>query len=144
MPRSSESPESLSLFQSWPRDMRRQAESRGAGLIYGAARSRRQGAPAGDPPMSGVYFTKHALERCRERGIDPEEVITALTSCRTRVQTSDDRSVTFAFRRLRIVCNAKDGSIVTVYRFNPVKRQLKKRRQDFQKYRQEDLHAVKF
>ena len=89
--------------------------------------------------MSGFYFTKHALERCRERGIDPEEVITALTSCRTRVQATDDRSVTFAFRRLRIVCNARDGSIVTVYRFNPVKRQLKKRRQDFQKYRQEDL-----
>ena len=37
--------------------------------------------------MSGVYFTNHALERCRERGIDPEEVITALTSYRTRVQT---------------------------------------------------------
>ena len=94
--------------------------------------------------MSGFYFTKHALERCQERGIDPDEVITALTSCRTRVQTSDARSVTFAFRRLRIVCNTRDGRIVTVYRFNPVKRQLKKRRQDFQKYRQEDLHAVKF
>lgn len=94
--------------------------------------------------MSGVYFTKHALERCRERGIDPEEVITALTSCRTRVQTSDDRSVTFAFRRLRIVCNARDGSIVTVYKFNPVKRQLKKRRQASQRHRQEDLHAAKF
>lgn len=94
--------------------------------------------------MSGLHFTRHALERCRERGIEPEEVITALTSCRTRVLEADARSVTFAFRRLRIVCNAKDGSIVTVYRFNPVKRQLKKRRQDFQKYRQEDLHAVKF
>lgn len=34
--------------------------------------------------MSGGYFTKHALERCQERGIDPEEVITALTSCRIR------------------------------------------------------------
>ena len=34
--------------------------------------------------MSGFHFTRHALERCRERGIDPEEVITALTSCRTR------------------------------------------------------------
>ena len=84
------------------------------------------------------------MERCRERGIDPEEVITALTSCRTRVQTSDDRSVTFAFRRLRIVCNSKDGRIVTVYRFSPIKRQLKKRRQKSQKYRQEDLHAAKF
>lgn len=94
--------------------------------------------------MSGLHFTRHALERCRERGIDPEEVITALTSCRTRVQTSDDRSVTFAFRRLRIVCNARDGSIVTVYKFNPVKRQLKKRRQASQRHRQEDLHAVKF
>ena len=51
--------------------------------------------------MSGLHFTRHALERCRERGIDPEEVITALTSCRTRVQTSDARSVTFVFRRLR-------------------------------------------
>lgn len=94
--------------------------------------------------MSGLHFTRHALERCQERGIDPEEVITALTSCRTRVLEADARSVTFAFRRLRIVCNAKDGSIVTVYRFNPVKRQLKKRRQKSQKYRQEDLHAVKF
>lgn len=94
--------------------------------------------------MSGFYFTKHALERCQERGIDPDEVITALTSCRTRVQTSDARSVTFVFRRLRIVCNARDGSIVTVYRFSPIKRQLKKRRQKSQKYRQEDLHAVKF
>lgn len=94
--------------------------------------------------MSGFYFTKHALERCRERGIDPEEVITALTSCRTRVQATDDRSVTFTFRRLRIICNAKDGSIVTVYRFSPIKRQLKKRRQDTKKHRQEDLHAVKF
>ena len=94
--------------------------------------------------MSGLHFTRHALERCRERGIDPEEVITALTSCRTRVQATDDRSVTFAFRRLRIICNAKDGSIVTVYRVKPLKRQLKKRRQEFQKYRQEDLHAVKF
>ena len=93
---------------------------------------------------TGIYFTKHALERCRERGIDPEEVLTALTSCRTRVQTSDDRSVTFAFRRLRIVCNAKDGSIVTVYKVKPLKRQLKKRRQDFQRHRQEDLHAAKF
>lgn len=94
--------------------------------------------------MSGLHFTRHALERCRERGIDPEEVITALTSCRTRVLEADARSVTFAFRRLRIVCNARDGCIVTVYRFNPVKRQLKKRRQKSQKYRQEDLHAVKF
>ena len=94
--------------------------------------------------MSGFYFTKHALERCQERGIDPDEVITALTSCRTRVQTSDARSVTFVFRRLRIVCNARGGSIVTVYRFSPIKRQLKKRRQKSQKYRQEDLHAVKF
>ena len=94
--------------------------------------------------MSGLHFTRHALERCQERGIDPEEVITALTSCRTRVQTSDARSVTFAFRRLRIVCNSKDGSIVTVFRFSPIKRQLKKRRQKSQKYRQEDLHAVKF
>ena len=94
--------------------------------------------------MSGVYFTKHALERCRKRGIDPEEVITALTSCRTRVQASDDRSVTFVFRRLRIICNAKDGSIVTVYRVKPLKRQLKKRRQDTKRHRQEDLHAVKF
>jgi len=33
---------------------------------------------------AGFYFTRHALERCRERGIDPEEVLTALTSCRTR------------------------------------------------------------
>lgn len=94
--------------------------------------------------MSGLHFTRHALERCRERGLDPDEVITALTSCRTRVQTSDARSVTFVFRRLRIVCNARDGSIVTVYRFSPIKRQLKKRRQKSQKYRQEDLHAVKF
>lgn len=94
--------------------------------------------------MSGLHFTRHALERCRERGIDPEEVITALTSCRTRVLEADARSVTFVFRRLRIICNAKDGSIVTVYRFNPVKRQLKKCRQKSQKYRQEDLHAVKF
>ena len=94
--------------------------------------------------MSGLHFTRHALERCQERGIDPEEVITALTSCRTRVLEADARSVTFAFRRLRIVCNARDGCIVTVYRFNPVKRQLKKRRQKSQKYRQEDLHAVKF
>ena len=94
--------------------------------------------------MSGLHFTRHALERCRERGIDPEEVLTALTSYRTRVQATDDRSVTFAFRRLRIICNAKDGSIVTVYRVKPLKRQLKKRRQEFQKYRQEDLHAVKF
>ena len=94
--------------------------------------------------MSGLHFTRHALERCQERGIDPDEVITALTSCRTRVQTSDARSVTFVFRRLRIVCNARDGSIVTVYRFSPIKRQLKKRRQKSQKYRQEDLHAVKF
>lgn len=91
--------------------------------------------------MSGLHFTRHALERCRERGIDPEEVITALTSCRTRVQTSDARSVTFAFRRLRIVCNARDGCIITVYRFNPVKRQLKKRRQDFQRYRRDSLHS---
>ena len=94
--------------------------------------------------MSGLHFTRHALERCQERGIDPDEVITALTSCRTRVQTSDARSVTFVFRRLRIVCNARDGSIATVYRFSPIKRQLKKRRQKSQKYRQEDLHAVKF
>ena len=94
--------------------------------------------------MSGLHFTKHALERCRERGIDPEEVITALTSCRARVQASDARSVTYAFRRLRIVCNSKDGSVVTVYRLDSVKRQLKKRRQKSQKYRQEDLHAVKF
>lgn len=94
--------------------------------------------------MSGVYFTNHALERCRERGIDPEEVITALTSYRTRVQATDDRSVTFAFRRLRIVCNSKDGSVVTVYRLDSVKRQLKKRRQVFKKRRQEDLHTVKF
>lgn len=94
--------------------------------------------------MSGFHFTRHALERCRERGIDPEEVITALTSCRTRVQTSDDRSVTFAFRRLRIVCNSKDGCIVTVYRVTAPKRQLKKRRQASQRHRQEDLHAVKF
>ena len=94
--------------------------------------------------MSGLHFTRHALERCQERGIDPDEVITALTSCRTRVQTSDARSVTFVFRRLRIVCNARDGSIVTVYRFSPIKRRLKKRRQKSQKYRQEDLHAVKF
>lgn len=93
---------------------------------------------------TGHHFTTHALERCRERGIDPEEVLTALTSCRTRVQTSDARSVTFAFRRLRIVCNSKDGSVVTVYRLDSVKRQLKKRRQKSQKYRQEDLHAVKF
>ena len=94
--------------------------------------------------MSGIYFTTHALERCRERGIDPEEVITALTSCRTRVLEADARSVTFVFRRLRIVCNAKDGSIVTVYRVKPLKRQLKKRRQDTKRHRQEDLHAVKF
>ena len=94
--------------------------------------------------MSGIYFTNHALERCRERGIDPEEVITALTSCRTRVQTSDARSVTFVFRRLRIVCNAKDGSIVTVYRVKAPKRQLKKRRQDFQRHKQENLHTAKF
>ena len=94
--------------------------------------------------MSGLHFTKHALERCRERGIDPEEVLTALTPCRTRVQTSDARSVTFAFRRLRIVCNSKDGSIVTVYRSSPITRQLKKRRQASQRHRQEDLHAVKF
>ena len=93
---------------------------------------------------TGLHFTRHALERCRERGIDPEEVITALTSCRTRVLEADARSVTFVFRRLRIVCNARDGSIVTVYRVKPLKRQLKKRRQEFQKYRQEDLHAVKF
>ena len=64
--------------------------------------------------MSGLHFTRHALERCQERGIDPEEVITALTSCRTRVLEADARSVTFAFRRLRIVCNSKDGSIVTL------------------------------
>ena len=94
--------------------------------------------------MSGVYFTKHALERCRERGIDPEEVLTALTSRRTRVLEADARSVSFAFRRLRIICNAKDGSIVTVYRFNPVKRQLKKRRQDFKRHKQENLHMDKF
>lgn len=94
--------------------------------------------------MSGLHFTKHALERCRERGIDPEEVITALTSCRTRVQTSDARSVTFVFRRLRIICNAKDGSIVTVYRVKAPKRQLKKRRQDFKRHKQENLHMDKF
>lgn len=94
--------------------------------------------------MSGLHFTKHALERCRERGIDPEEVITALTSCRTRVLEADARSVTFTFRRLRIVCNAKDGSIVTVYRVKPLKRQLKKRRQDFKRHKQENLHMDKF
>ena len=94
--------------------------------------------------MSGIYFTNHALERCRERGIDPEEVITALTSCRTRVLEADARSVTFVFRRLRIVCNAKDGSIVTVYRVKAPKRQLKKRRQDFQRHKQENLHTAKF
>lgn len=94
--------------------------------------------------MSGLHFTKHALERCRERGIDPEEVITALTSCRTRVLEADARSVSFAFRRLRIVCSAKDGSIVTVYKIKPIKRQLKKRRQDFKRHKQENLHMDKF
>lgn len=94
--------------------------------------------------MSGVYFTNHALERCRERGIDPEEVITAFTSCRTRVLEADARSVSFAFRRLRIICNAKDGSIVTVYKVKPLKRQLKKRRQDFKRHKQENLHMDKF
>ena len=94
--------------------------------------------------MSGIYFTTHALERCRERGIDPEEVITALTSCRTRVLEAAARSVTFVFRRLRIVCNAKHGSNVTVYRVKPLKRQLKKRRQDFKRHKQENLHMDKF
>lgn len=94
--------------------------------------------------MSGLHFTRHALERCRERGIDPEEVITALTSCRTRVQTSDARSVTFAFRRLRIVCNARDGCIVTVYRVKSLKRQLKKRRQNNQRNWRDCLHAPSF
>ena len=56
---------------------------------------------------TGLHFTKHALARCRERGIDPEEVITALTSCRARVQTSDARSVTFAFRRLKKLMGGK-------------------------------------
>ena len=81
--------------------------------------------------MSGLHFTRHALERCRERGIAPEEVITALTSCRTRVLEADARSVTFVFRRLRIICNAKDGSIVTVYKVKPLKRQLKKTQTGF-------------
>ncbi|MBO6235709.1 MAG: DUF4258 domain-containing protein, partial [Schwartzia sp.] len=65
---------------------------------------------------TGIHFTKHALARCRERGIDPQEAITALASCRTHVEATDEQSVTFAFRRLRIVCNSKDWSIITVYR----------------------------
>lgn len=93
---------------------------------------------------TGIHFTKHALARCRERGIDPQEAITALASCRTRVEASDPQSVTFAFRRLRIVCNSKDWSIVTVYRVKSLKRQLKKRRQDFQRHKQENLHTAKF
>ena len=94
--------------------------------------------------MSGLHFSRHALERCQERGIDPEEVITALTSCRTRVLEADARSETVVFRRLRIICNAKDGSIVTVYKVKPLKRQLKKRRQDFKRHKQENLHMDKF
>ena len=75
--------------------------------------------------MSGLHFTRHALERCRERGIDPQEAITALASCRTHVEATDEQSVTFAFRRLRIVCNSKDWSIITVYRVESTKRRLK-------------------
>ena len=88
-----------------------------------------------------IHFTRHALERCRERGIEPEGVIKAITSSRAHIQASDERSVTFAFRRLRIVCNPGDMSIVTVYRLDSVKRQLKKRRQDFQRYRRDSLHS---
>lgn len=93
---------------------------------------------------TGHHFTTHALERCRERGIDPKEVITALTSCRTRVQATDEQSVTFAFRRLRIVCNSKDWSIITVYRVESTKRRLKKRRQNNQRNWRDCLHAPSF
>lgn len=93
---------------------------------------------------TGIHFTKHALERCRERGIDRQEVVSALASCRTRVQATDDKSVTFAFRRLRIVCNSKDWSIITVYRLESTKRHLKKRRQDIQRSWRETLHSQNF
>lgn len=92
---------------------------------------------------TGIHFTTHARERCRERGIDPEAVLSALASGRARVSASDALSVTWAFRKLRIVCSTDDGSIVTVYRDPGVKRRLKKRRQNERRQRLDFLHAKK-
>ena len=43
--------------------------------------------------MSGIYFTTHALERCRERGIDPDYCAHLLPDARSggRRQVSDFR-----------------------------------------------------
>ena len=92
---------------------------------------------------TGIYFTTHALNRCGERGIDPEAVLSILASGRARMTASDAVSVTWAFRKLRIVCSAKDGSIITVYRNPGVKRRLKNRRQEEWRLRQDYLHARK-
>lgn len=93
--------------------------------------------------MATTYFTTHAIDRCGERGIDPEVVLAVLASGRARMTASDAVTVTWAFRKLRIVCSAKDGSIVTVYRNPGVKRKLKKRRQQERRQRLDFLHARK-
>ena len=93
---------------------------------------------------SGIHFTTHARERCTERGIDTGIVLDALVSGRARMVGSDPEAVTFAFRKLRIVCSPDGHSILTVYRNPSVKRRLKKRRQDEWRWRQEFMRANKF
>ena len=83
-------------------------------------------------------------ERCTERGIDTGIVLDALVSGRARMVGSDPEAVTFAFRKLRIVCSPDGHSILTVYRNPSVKRRLKKRRQDEWRWRQEFMRANKF
>ena len=92
---------------------------------------------------TGIHFTSHARERCTERGIDTGAVLDALFSGRARMVGSDAEAVTWAFRKLRIVCSPDGKSILTVYRNPGVKRRLKKRRQDEWRLRQDYLHARK-
>ena len=92
---------------------------------------------------TGIHFTAHARERCTERGIDAGAVLDALRSGRVAVVGSDAEAVTWAFRKLRIVCSPDGKSILTVYRNPGVKRRLKKRRQEERRRRQDYLHARK-
>lgn len=78
--------------------------------------------------MSRGHFTTHALSRCRERGIDPEEVI--LTVEDGAVFRAGRDAIMYRRGSVRVVVGL-DGGIVTAFRRRPSthKRTAKRKRQ---------------
>lgn len=79
--------------------------------------------------MNELHFTRHALERCRERGITPETVILTVEEC--EVFRIERDAIMYRRGSVRVVVGL-GGAIVTAFRRRPStrKRTAKKKRQE--------------